>query len=156
MVAYTDSLGINKGATALAASYTNHFSVMDYTIDFAKIAAARSAAGATALASTDTLVLATLPKGTVILGGMVKLLKAEGAAGTIDLGITGSLTLFANDFDCNTTVNTIVGSTSASALTADTNVVMTVNTNSMDVCRVLLSIIVIDVMANPGSIPNAT
>lgn len=156
MVAYTDSLGINKGAIALAASYTNHFSVMDYTIDFAKIAAARSAAGATALASTDTLVLATLPKGTMIVGGMVKLLKAEGAAGTIDLGITGSLTLFANDFDCNTTVNTIVGSTSASALTADTNVVMTVNTNSMDVCRVLLSIIVVDVMANPGSIPNAT
>lgn len=156
MVAYTDSLGINKGSTALAASYTNHFTVMDYTIDFAKIAAARTAAGATALASTDTLVLATLPKGSMIVGGMVKLLKAEGAAATIDLGITGSLTLFANDFDCNTTVNTIVGATTASALTADTNVVMTVNSNSMDVCRVLLSIVVVDVMANPGSIPNAT
>lgn len=156
MVAYTDSLGINKGSIALAASYTNHFSVMDYVIDFAKIAAARSAAGAAALAATDTLVLATLPKGTMIVGGMVKLLKAEGAAGTIDLGITGSLTLFANDFDCNTTVNTIVGSTTLSALTADTNVVMTVNTNAIDVSRVLLSIVVVDVMANPGSIPNVT
>jgi hypothetical protein len=41
-------------------------------------------------------------------------------------------------------------------LTADTNVVMTVNTNSMDLARVLLSIVVIDVQANPGSIPNAT
>ncbi len=156
MVAYTDSLGINKGSIALAASYTNHFSVMDYVIDFAKIAAARSAAGAAALAATDTLVLATLPKGTMIVGGMVKLLKAEGAAGTIDLGITGSLTLFANDFDCNTTVNTIAGSTTLSALTADTNVVMTVNTNAIDVSRVLLSIVVVDVMANPGSIPNVT
>lgn len=156
MVAYTDSLGINKGSTALSASYTNHFSVMDYTIDFAKIAAARSAAGAAALTSTDTLVLAKLPKGTLILGGMVKLLKAEGAAGTIDLGVTGSLTLFANDFDCNTTVGTIVAGTTLNALTADTDVVMTVNTASMDACKVLLSIVVVDVMANPGSIPNET
>lgn len=156
MVAYTDSLGINKGSTALAASYTNHFTVMDITIDFAKIAAARLAAGATALANTDTLVLATLPKGSMILGGMVKLLKAEGAAATIDLGITGSLTLFANDFDCNTTLNTIVAGTTAAGLTADTAVVMTVNTASTDVARVLLSIVVVDVQANPGSIPNAT
>jgi hypothetical protein len=87
---------------------------------------------------------------------MVKLLKAEGASGTIDLGITGSLTLFANDFDCNGTLNAITGATTASALTADTNVVMTVNTNSMDVARVLLSIVVVDVQANPGSIPNVT
>ena len=156
MVAYTDSLGINKGSVALASSYTNHFNVMEYTIDFAKIAAARTAAGATALASTDTLVLANLPKGTHIIGGMVKLLKAEGAAATIDLGVTGSLTLFANDFDCNTTVGTIVAGTTAAALTADTAVVMTVNTSSTDVAKVLLSIIVVDVMANPGSIPNVT
>ena len=156
MVAYTDSLGINKGSIALAASYTNRYTVMEYDIDFAKIAAARSAAGATALASTDTLVLATLPKGSLIIGGMVKLLKAEGAAATIDLGVTGSLTLFANDFDCNTTVGTIVAGTTASALTADTAVVMTVNSNSMDVCKVKLAIVVIDVLANPGSIPNAT
>jgi hypothetical protein len=156
MVAYTDSLGINKGSTALGASYTNRFSVMEYEIDFAKIAAARTAAGATALANTDTLVLAKLPKGTYIVGGMTKLLKAEGAAATIDIGITGSLTLFCNDFDCNTTVGTIVAGTTASALTADTDVVMTVNTASTDVAKVKLCIIVIDVLANPGSIPNAT
>lgn len=156
MVAYTDSLGINKGSVALASSYTNRFMVMEYTIDFAKIAAARLAAGATALANTDTLVLATLPKGTYIVGGSVKLLKAEGAAATIDLGITGSLTLFANDFDCNTTVATMTGATTAAFLTADTAVVMTVNTASTDVAKVLLSIIVIDAGTNPGSIPNVT
>jgi hypothetical protein len=156
MVAYTDSLGINKGSIALASSYTNRFTVMEYTIDFAKIAAARLAAGATALANTDTLVLATLPKGSYIVGGSVKLLKAEGAAATIDLGITGSLTLFANDFDCNTTVATMTGATTAAFLTADTAVVMTVNTASTDVAKVLLSIIVIDAGTNPGSIPNAT
>lgn len=156
MVAYTDSLGINKGSIALASSYTNRFTVMEYTIDFAKIAAARSAAGATALASTDTLVLATLPKGSYIVGGSVKLLKAEGATATIDLGITGTLTLFANDFDCNTTVATMTGATTAAFLTADTALVMTVNSNSMDVAKVLLSIIVIDAGTNPGSIPNAT
>lgn len=156
MVAYTDSYGINKGSTALAYSYTNRYTVMEYTIDFAKIAAARTAAGATALAATDTLVLATLPKGALILGGMVKLLTAEGAAATIDIGITGALTLFCNDFDCNTTVGTIVAGTTASGLTADTNVVMTVNSNSMDVAKVKLAIAVLDVLANPGSIPNET
>jgi hypothetical protein len=156
MVAYTDSYGINKGSTALAYSYTNRYTVMEYTIDFAKIAAARTAAGVTALANTDTLVLAKLPKGSYIVGGMTKLLKAEGAAGTIDIGVTGSLTLFCNDFDCNTTVDTIVAGTTASALTADTDVVMTVNTANMDVAKVKLAIIVIDVLANPGSIPNAT
>jgi hypothetical protein len=156
MVAYTDSLGINKGSTALGASYTNRFSVMEYEIDFAKIAAARTAAGATALAAADTLVLATLPKGTYIVGSMVKLLKAEGAAATIDLGITGTATLFGNDINCNTTVGTIVAGTTAAALTADTNVELLVNSNSMDVAKVKLCIIVIDVLANPGSIPNVT
>lgn len=156
MVAYTDSLGINKGSIALASSYTNRFMVMEYTIDFAKIAAARSAAGATALANTDTLVLATLPKGSYIVGGSVKLLKAEGATSSIDLGITGTTTLLANAFACNATVGTMVGTTTAAFLTADTAVVMTVNTASMDVAKVLLSIIVIDAGTNPGSIPNAT
>jgi len=156
MVDYTDSLGINKGSIALASSYTNRFTVMEYTIDFAKIAAARLAAGATALANTDTLVLATLPKGSYIVGGSVKLLKAEGATSSIDIGVTGSLQLLANAFACNATVGTMVGTTTARFLTADTTVVMTVNTASMDVAKVLLSIIVIDAGTNPGSIPNAT
>jgi hypothetical protein len=156
MVAYTDSLGINKGSIALASSYTNRFTVMEYTIDFAKIAAARLAAGATALANTDTLVLATLPKGSYIVGGSVKLLKAEGAAATIDLGITGTATLFADNFDCNTTVATMTGASTAAFLTADTNVELLVNTAGTNVAKVLLSIIVIDAGTNPGSIPNAT
>lgn len=156
MVAYTDSFGINKGSTALASSYTAHLVVMDFIIDFAKIAAARSAAGVAALAATDTLVLATLPKGTIILGGMTKLLKAEGAAGTVDFGITGSLTLFASNFDVNGTVNTIVAGTTAAAITSDTSLIMTIDTNSIDVAKVQLSIMAVDVMANPGSIPNVT
>lgn len=156
MVAYTDSLGINKGSIALASSYTNRFTVMEYTIDFAKIAAARLAAGATALANTDTLVLATLPKGSYIVGGSVKLLKAEGATSSIDIGVPGTTTLLANAFACNDPVGTMVGTTTARFLTADTTVVMTVNTASMDVAKVLLSIIVIDAGTNPGSIPNAT
>ena len=156
MVAYTDSLGINKGSIALASSYTNRFMVMEYTIDFAKIAAARSAAGATALANTDTLVLATLPKGSYIVGGSVKLLKAEGAVTSIDLGTSVTPALFANNFACGGTVGTMVGTTTAEFLAVDTNVELLVNNNSMDVAKVLLSIIVIDAGTNPGSIPNAT
>lgn len=156
MVAYTDSFGINKGSIALVGAYTNRCGVIEYTIDFAKIAAARTAAGVAALAATDTLVLATLPKGTLIMGGSVRLVTAEGAAGTIDLGITGSLTLFASNFDVNGTAGTIAGATTPSFLTADTNVVMTIDTNSIDVAKVVLSIATIDLGTNIGSIPSPT
>ncbi|MEN6644304.1 MAG: hypothetical protein ABFE08_17835 [Armatimonadia bacterium] len=156
MVAYTDSLGINKGAVALAGSYTNRLSVIEYDIDFRAIAAARTAAGATALAATDTLVLATLPKGTYIVGGSVRVIRAEGAAGTIDLGITGTLTLFGDDINCNAAAGTMTGTTTAAFLTADTALVMTVNSNSMDVARVLLRVLAVDMGTNPGSIPNVT
>ena len=157
MTAYTDSLGFNKGSAAFAAAYTSRLATYETTLDFAKIAAARSAAGAAALAATDTLVIAVLPKGSLILGGSATLVKAEGAAGTIDLGITGTAALFANDFDLNGTVGATAAATpTATYLTADTNVVMLINTNSIDTAKVKVSIAYIDMGANLGSIPNVT
>ena len=67
MVAYTDTLGFNKGSAAYPSTYTNRFTVIEIDLDFAKIAAARTAAGVAALGSADTLVLCTLPKGTFVL-----------------------------------------------------------------------------------------
>jgi hypothetical protein len=98
--------------------------------------------------------LATLPKGALIMGASVRLITAEGAAGTIDLGITGSLTLFASAFNLNAAANTMTGATTASFLTADTSIVMTVNTNSIDVAKARLTIALTDLGTNIGTIPS--
>ena len=89
MVAYTDSLGFYKNSAGFTANYTDRVSVIEIELDFAKIAAARTAASAAALAATDTLVIGVLPKGSFVLSGVATLEKAEGAAGNIDVGIGG-------------------------------------------------------------------
>lgn len=155
MVAYTDSLGFYKNSVGFNSNYTNRVSVIEIDLDFAKIAAARSAAGATALAAADTLVVAVLPKGSLILGGGATLVRAEGGTATVDFGITGSLTLFNSNFDLNTTVGTTAASTTPAYLTADTNVVMTIDNNNTDAARVKLSIAVINMGADLGTIPSA-
>jgi len=155
MAAYTDTLGFYKNSVGFTSNYTHRVSVVEIDLDFARIAAARSAAGAAALAATDTLVIAVLPKGALILGGGATVMRAEGAAGTIDLGITGSLTLFNSNFSVNGTVGDTAGSTTPSYLTADTNVVMTIDTASIDAARVKVSIAMINLGADLGVIPSA-
>jgi hypothetical protein len=155
MAAYTDTLGFYKNSVGFTSNYTHRVSVVEIDLDFARIAAARSAAGAAALAATDTLVIAVLPKGALILGGGATVVRAEGAAGTIDLGITGSLTLFNSNFSVNGAVGDTAGSTTASYLTADTNVVMTIDTASIDAARVKVSIAMINLGADLGVIPSA-
>lgn len=155
MVAYTDSLGFYKNSVGFNSNYTNRVSVVEIDLDFAKIAAARTAAGATALAATDTLVVAVLPKGSLILGGSSTLVRAEGGVATVDFGITGTLTLFNSNFDLNGTVGATAASTpTATYLTADTNVVMTVDSNNVDAARVKLSIAVVNMGADLGTIPS--
>lgn len=158
MTAFTDSYGFNKGSTAYPSTYTNRFTVVEIDLDFAKIAAARSAAGVAALASTDTLVLCTLPKGTFVLNGSAVLVKAEGAAANIDVGIGGGTTDFWIDgFDLNGTVGAVGGYADAAAYltTADTNVLLTMNSNNVDTARVKIQLAVVDMGANQGSIPSA-
>jgi hypothetical protein len=158
MAAYTDSLGFNKGSTSYPSNYANRLSVIEIDLDFAKIAAARSAAGVAALASTDTLVLCTLPKGTFVLNGSAVLVKAEGAAANIDVGIGGGTTDFWIDgFDLNGTVGTVGGyaDTAAYLATAATNVLLTMNSSNVDTARVKIQLAVIDMGADQGSIPSA-
>ena len=155
MVAYTDSYGFNKGNGGFVSNYTNRYAVYEITLDFAKIAAARSAAGVAALAAADTLVLGVIPKGALILGGAATLIKAEGATATVDFGITGSLTLFNSNFDLNTTLLTTAGSTTPALTTADTNIVMTVDHNSIDLAQVKLMVAYLNLGADIGTIPSA-
>lgn len=159
MVAYTDSFGFNKNSAAYPSNYTTRFSVIEVDLDFAKIAAARSAAGVAALAATDTLVICTLPKGTFVLNGSATLVKAEGAAANIDVGIGGGTVDFWLDgFDLNAAAGTVGGYADAAGYlcTAATNVLLTVNSADVNAARVKVQLAVIDMGADQGTIPNAT
>ena len=106
MTAFTDSLGFNKGTAAFPAN-TTEVSKFEVTLDFAKIVAARSAAGATALAATDTLQVIALPAGSVVLTAGLQVTKVESTntTATFDLGFTGgspaAADAYANDLASN-------------------------------------------------------
>jgi hypothetical protein len=156
MVAYTDSLGFYKNSAGFSANYTDRVSVIEIDLDFAKIAAARTAASATALAATDTLVIGVLPKGSYVVAAALTLVRAEGAVATIDVGVSGSATLWASSFDLNAAVGTTVGVTNGARYqTADTDILLTIDTNSTDAARVKVALAVINMGAELGVIPSA-
>lgn len=157
MVAYTDSLGFNKNSAGFPANYTDRVSVIEIDLDFAKIAAARVAAGAAALASGDTLVIGTLPKGSYVVAAAATLVRAEGATATVSVGVTGAATVWANAFDLNAAVGTTVGVTNGALYqTADTGILLTLNSNDVDAARAKVSLAVVNMGADLGSIPNVT
>jgi hypothetical protein len=105
MAAYTDSLGFNQGTAA----YPDGHGMSKFTVelDFAKIVAARSAAGATALVAGDTMQVIKLPAGSVVLsaGLVVTEVEATNTTATFDLGYTGATpyaaNVYANDAPSN-------------------------------------------------------
>ena len=90
MAAYTDTLGFSKGSAGFD-SRGWPLSKNEVRLDFAKIIAARLAAGAVALAAADTLVVIPVAAGSLVLGGGIEILTAEtvNTTGTLGLG-TGS------------------------------------------------------------------
>lgn len=107
MAAYTDSLGFNKGTAAYPDG--TGISKFEVTVDFASVKAARAAAGATALAATDTLQVISLPAGSVVLSAGMNVISAEtvNATATIDIGFTGgspaAANAYGNDLATNST-----------------------------------------------------
>lgn len=99
MTAYTDSLGFNKGTAAYPDSACVY--KFEVVLDFAAIAAARSAAGAAALAATDTLEIIPLPAGSAVLMVGADVTKAEGAAATMDVGDGSGATTYLSNVNLN-------------------------------------------------------
>lgn len=107
MAAYTDTLGFNKGTAA----YPDGHGISKFTVelDFAKIVAARSAAGATALAAADTLQVISLPAGSIVLAAGLVVTKVESTntTATFDLGFTGGSPYAANVYVDNDASNAL-------------------------------------------------
>lgn len=87
MPTYTDSHGFNKG-TAAAYPYegTRAVTKVEVELDFAAIAVARAAAGATALTSGDVLEVIQLPAKSYVMAVGLDVTTAEGGTLTIDIG----------------------------------------------------------------------
>ena len=100
MAAYTDSLGFNKGTASYPANISEYLSKFEVVLNFADIVAARAAAGATALAATDTLQIISLPAGSIVLSARVNVITAEttNTTATFDLGFTGGSPAAANAY----------------------------------------------------------
>jgi hypothetical protein len=108
MAAYTDTLGFNKGTAAFPAD-VNSVSKFEVKLDFAAIVAARLAAGATALAATDTLQVISLPANSIVLSAGINVVTAEttNTTATLDVGYTGgspaAANAYGNDLATNST-----------------------------------------------------
>lgn len=150
MTAFTDSLGFNKGTAAFPANVTE-VSKFEVTLDFAKIVAARSAAGATALAATDTLQAIALPAGSVVLTAGLQVTKVESTntTATFDLGFTGgspaAANAYANDLASNALGYGIANLANPTAVTSEDTIDILLNTAAPTDCVVKAFAIVANV-----------
>jgi len=89
MAAYTDTHGYLKGSAAHPAKGINRVGYIEVELDFAKITADRATAGATALAAGDSIQVLSIPANTLVMAVRATTMTAEGAAETLDIGLTG-------------------------------------------------------------------
>ena len=86
MATYTDTLGFNKGSAALPSNALDTVHLVEMTLDFPKIIAARTAAGATALAASDVMEIIPIPAGTIVSNVGMVVTTAAGVTSTISIG----------------------------------------------------------------------
>jgi hypothetical protein len=86
MATYTDSIGFNKGTAAFRADGLTKVTRMEVELNFTAITAARSAAGATALASGDVIETILLPAKALVMAVGVDVVTAGTGSLTLDVG----------------------------------------------------------------------
>lgn len=157
MATYTDSLGFNKGSAGFHDATGRRLYRTEVVLDFAKIAAARSAAGVAALASGDVLEVIPLPAKSHVLAVGYDVTVAEGATATFDFGDGADTDGYLNDISLNSVASGVMALTLAEAApntvaayshgkyysAADTLDVL-INSNSVDVAKVRIWALVMD------------
>lgn len=107
------------------------------TIDFSKgyvdLASTNMPEGVgTLYASSDTIKIFTIPKGSQLLNVAYEVLTAEGAAATFDLGDSGTANKFFNDANMNAAAGTLAAYTTTEFFTSEDYVVLLLNSASVD------------------------
>lgn len=157
MATYTDTLGFNKGDAGFHAVGLNKITRVEVTLDFAKIAAARSAASAAALASADVLEIIPLPAKSLVLRVGADVTTAEGATATMHIGDGADADGFMASVNLNSaassamglaltegTPNTITGYSGGKYYSAADTIDVTLNHNSIDAAVVRVWALVLD------------
>ena len=143
MAAYTDTLGFNKGSAAFP-GINNPAVRMEVVLNFATIAAARTAANATALAAADTLEVIPVPANTLVLAVGAEVTRVEGATATMDVGDSGSATRYLSNADLNALGTTVSALSSPYFYSAASNIRITLDHSSIDAAIVRVWAIVAD------------
>lgn len=132
-------------------------SVVERKLDFAAIAAARTAAGQAALAAADVLKLIPVKAGQYVQLVQLSVEKAEGATATADLGDGDGAAGYISNADLNSAATNVASlATSAYSVavgggklyTADDTIDMVVDHNSIDTAVVRVKAVIIDLRAD--------
>jgi hypothetical protein len=148
MATYTDSLGFNKGSAAFPA-LVDFISKFDVELDFAAINAARTAAGATALAATDVLQVINLPANAVVLSAGIEVITTDASTATFDLGFTGAspaaVNAYANDAAISTAGYTVADLANPTAVKVADTIDLLINTAAPTTGKIRVFAVVADV-----------
>jgi hypothetical protein len=148
MATYTDSLGFNKGSAAFPA-LVDFISKFDVELDFAAINAARTAAGATALAAADVMQVINLPANAVVLSAGIEVITTDASTATFDLGFTGAspaaVNAYANDAAISTAGYTIADLANPTAVKVADTIDLLINTAAPTTGKIRVFAVVADV-----------
>jgi hypothetical protein len=148
MATYTDSLGFNKGSAAFPA-LVDFISKFDVVLDFAAINAARTAAGATALAAADVLQVINLPANAVVLSAGLEVITTDASTATFDLGYTGgspaAANAYANDAAISTAGYTVADLANPTAVKVADTIDLLINTAAPTTGKIRVFAVVADV-----------
>jgi hypothetical protein len=157
MATITDSLGFNKGSAGFHAAGLTKVNRVEVTLDFAAIAAARSAAGAAALASGDVIEAIPLPAKSFVLAVGYDVTTAEGASATFDLGDGSDTDGYLNDISLNSVAsgamalalaeaapNTVAGYSNGKYYASADTIDVLLNSASVDAAKVRIWALVMD------------
>jgi hypothetical protein len=148
MATYTDSLGFNKGSAAFPA-LVDFVSKFDVVLDFAAINAARTAAGATALAAADVLQVINLPANAVVLSAGLEVITTDASTATFDLGYTGgspaAANAYANDAAISTAGYTVADLANPTAVKVADTIDLLINTAAPTTGKIRVFAVVADV-----------
>lgn len=153
MATYTDSYGFEKGSASKQPPRAglDKSGVLEVVLDFAKIKAARAAAGVAALGAADVLEIIPIKKGTRVKHVGYEILTPEGATFTFDLGDGSSAAGYLSNQDGNAaagsmglsslaltegTPNTITGYSNGKFYTADDTIDMVLDHASVDTAKI--------------------
>jgi hypothetical protein len=145
--------GVAGNSTSNQPTYTaTGLSVAEVKLDFAAIAAARSAASQAALASADILEVIGVKAGVIVLLVKADVVTAEGAAATCGIGDGAAATGYLSALDLNVAAQSASLATTSYSVavgggklyTADDTIDVTLNSNSIDVAVLNLLAVMVD------------